>query len=80
MQEPPYKLAELWRVDGDYQIRVMVEHTLLGPVEGASPEMAEHLAQMEVVEVLRHIVAQFDAGEVQIRTDDTLPPPEARRG
>jgi hypothetical protein len=75
MTSKPRKLAELWEVDGDYQIRVMVgafqRHLTPDPAQG------EDLATYEVVEVLRKIVADFDANRVQIASDDRLPPPGA---
>jgi hypothetical protein len=37
----------------------------------------EDLATYEVIEVLRKIVADFDAGEAQVASDDRLPPPGA---
>lgn len=72
MAEAPRKLAELWLVGNDYQIRVMVgefqRHLTPDPAQG------QDLATYEVVEVLRKLVADFDANEVQIATDDRLPP------
>lgn len=75
MAQAPRKLAELWLVGKDYQIRVMVGafQRHLTP----DPSQAEDLATYEVVEVLRKIVADFDSSEVQIASDDRLPPPGA---
>lgn len=70
--EPPRKLAELWLVGHDYQIRVMVgefqRHLTADAARG------EELATYEVVEVLRKIVNDFDANRVEVASDDRLPP------
>jgi len=74
----PRKLAELWEVDGDYHVRVIVgafQRQALGAVD---PSQAEEMAQFEMIEVLRKIVADFDADQVEVRSDDRLPPPGAR--
>lgn len=73
--DKPRKLAELWDVGGDYQIRVMV-----GAFQRSlTPDAAqgEDLATYEVIEVLRKIVGDFDAGEAQVASDDRLLPPGA---
>lgn len=75
MTDKPRKLAELWEVGGDYQIRIMVgefqRHLTPDAAEG------EDIATYEVVEVLRKIVVDFDADRVQVTSDDRLPPPGA---
>jgi hypothetical protein len=69
----PRKLAELWEVGGDYQIRVIVG-AFQRELGATDPSQAEEMAQFEMIEVLRKIVADFDADEIQVRSDNVLPP------
>ena len=68
------KLAELWEVDGDYQIRVEVGAFQRALTSDAAT--AEQLASFEVVEVLRKIVQDADGGLIEHRADTELEPRE----
>jgi len=72
----PRKLAEIWAVGNDYQLRVMVGAFQRGLT--ANPATAEEIATFEIVEVLRKILREHDANALEYRSDDTLPPPGAR--
>jgi len=58
------KLAELWEIDGDYHIRVEVG-AFQRSLGVTSKYQAEEIASYEVIEVLRKIVQESDAGQIQ---------------
>jgi len=72
----PRKLAEIWAVGKDYQLRVIVGAFQRGFT--ANPATAEEIASYEVIEILRKILREHDANALEYRSDDTLPPPGAR--
>jgi hypothetical protein len=72
MSERPRKLAEIWQVGDDYQLRVIVgafQRQFTG-----KPDVAEDVASFEAIEVLRKIVADADGGRVRLAADDRLEP------
>ena len=66
------KLAEIWEVDDDYQLRVAVGAFQRGLT--ANVGTAEEIASFEVIEVLRKIVEESDAQRLQYRADTELRP------
>lgn len=66
------KLAEVWEIDNDYQIRVIVGAFQRNFTSDSAK--AEDIATYEMIEVLRKIVTDFDANKVQIAHDNRLPP------
>jgi len=72
---PPRKLAEIWAVGKDYQLRVVVGAFQRGLTPDAVT--AEQIATYEVMELLRKILREHDANTLELRSDNTLPPPEA---
>ena len=58
------KLAELWEIDGDYHIRVEVG-AFQRSLGASSKAQAEEIASFEVIEVLRKIVTDSDAGQIR---------------
>ena len=69
------KLCEILEVDGDYHLRIEVGAFQRG-LGATSRAKAEEIASFEVIEVLRKLVADSDASNIQtIVGDDTSLPP-----
>lgn len=83
MAEAAHKLAELWRVGSDYQVRVIVggpsiEQDADTPHDVLLSLAADRLAQIEVYEVLRKVVDRADPGAVASEKGDEMTfPPES---